>query len=233
MPLAVDVFCGWFRTVRHTLARCPQGEITVQHHLWSRLVVAAALLVWALAPTAASAQIVSSCVVPDGTIRIVPSGTACKKNEIALFWNQVGPTGPQGPQGVTGPQGPQGATGPQGPQGETGPRGLTGPQGVAGPQGASGSKGDTGPQGPAGAAGVSGWQRVSVDWQLPPNQPVGAYAECPSGKKPLGGGWFGPQTNTVVIGRMEPDDLAYNVIVTNVASYQQAIRVTAICAAAP
>jgi hypothetical protein len=29
--------------------------------------------------------------------------------------DQIGPTGPQGPQGVTGPQGPQGVTGPQGP----------------------------------------------------------------------------------------------------------------------
>jgi len=68
----------------------------------------------------------------------------------------VGPTGPQGPQGVTGPQGPQGVTGPQGPQGVTGNTGAQGPQGVTGPQGPQGNTGAQGPQGPQGVTGPQG-----------------------------------------------------------------------------
>jgi len=76
----------------------------------------------------------------------------------ALLGNQIGPTGPTGPQGVTGPTGPQGVTGPQGPTGLTGPTGPPGatgpqgPQGVTGPQGPQGVTGPQGPQGPTGAA---------------------------------------------------------------------------------
>ncbi|MCF8221171.1 MAG: hypothetical protein K9I97_06800, partial [Cryomorphaceae bacterium] len=71
----------------------------------------------------------------------------------------AGPSGAQGPIGLTGPAGPQGAqgpiglTGPAGPQGAQGPIGLTGP---AGPQGAQGLIGLTGPAGPSGAQGSIG-----------------------------------------------------------------------------
>lgn len=57
------------------------------------------------------------------------------------YVNLIGPTGAQGPQGlsgtagVAGPQGPSGATGVAGPQG---PSGATGAQGVAGPSGLDG-----------------------------------------------------------------------------------------------
>jgi Chaperone of endosialidase/Collagen triple helix repeat (20 copies) len=81
----------------------------------------------------------------------------------AFLGNQIGPTGPQGPQGITGPQGPQGVTGPQGPQGVTGPQGPTGPRGATGPQGPQGVTGPTGPSGvsivgPQGPQGVTGPQ---------------------------------------------------------------------------
>lgn len=56
----------------------------------------------------------------------------CKKGDIAVRWDQVGPMGPQGQQGVAGPQGLQGPAGLAGPQGEQGLTGPMGPQGELG-----------------------------------------------------------------------------------------------------
>jgi len=72
----------------------------------------------------------------------------------------VGPTGPQGPIGLTGATGPQGpigltgATGPQGPIGLTGATGPQGPIGLTGSTGPQGPIGLTGPTGPTGATGL-------------------------------------------------------------------------------
>lgn len=127
-------------------------------------------------PVDSSAQmpadgVIYACVTPDkadGKLRLASSAEPCKKNELRIQWNIVGPVGPQGPQGATGPQGPQGpqglqgATGPQGPQGATGPQGASGPAGPAGPEGATGpagaagAKGDTGLQGLRGLEGIQG-----------------------------------------------------------------------------
>jgi hypothetical protein len=71
----------------------------------------------------------------------------------------VGPTGPQGIQGVAGATGPQGEQGPAGADGAIGAVGPTGPQGAAGANGAVGATGPQGPQGatgPQGAAGANG-----------------------------------------------------------------------------
>lgn len=135
----------------------------------------------------------------------------------AAVIGEVGPkgeTGDPGPPGPVGPQGPQGLTGPQGPKGDTGANGLPGPQG------------------PSGTNGVSGWERVSVDWPMPAvGASIGAFAQCPAGKKALGGGWFGPSSDQVTFARDEPSDTAYNVIVRNVSSpLPNLIRVTVICA---
>jgi hypothetical protein len=157
-----------------------------------------------------------------------------------------GATGPQGPAGVPGAQGPAGPVGPSGATGATGPQGPAGPQGEAGPQGPTGPAGPTGaqgpqgpigpagPAGPAGANGVSGWERVSVDFAMPPiGSTIAPFAICPSGKKPVGGGWFGPRSDQVAISRMEPDNAAYNVILTNLSTpLPNTIRVTAICVTA-
>lgn len=134
--------------------------------------------------------------------------------------------GEVGPKGETGDPGPPGPVGPQGPEG---PQGLTGPQG---PKGDTGANGLPGPQGPSGTNGVSGWERVSVDWPMPAvGASIGAFAQCPAGKKALGGGWFGPSSDQVTFARDEPSDTAYNVIVRNVSSpLPNLIRVTVICA---
>ena len=71
-----------------------------------------------------------------------------------------------------------------------------------------------------------------MNWPLPAGQTLGLYAECPAGKKPLGGGWFGPGTDEVVISRMEPDNAAYNVIAKSIVAYNTLVRLTVICATA-
>ena len=100
-----------------------------------------------------------------------PAAPSLIATAVQITYTQVGPTGPQGDQGVTGPtgwtgaQGIQGATGPtgwtgaQGPTGWTGPTGDTGPQGVQGP---TGWTGDTGPQGIQGPTGPTGEDRKST-----------------------------------------------------------------------
>jgi collagen type II alpha len=95
-----------------------------------------------------------------------------------VMYTQLGPTGPEGIQGIQGPigdtgpqgiqgiQGPIGDTGPQGiqgiqgPIGDTGPQGIQGPIGDTGPQGIQGPIGDTGPQGIQGPIGDTGPQGI-------------------------------------------------------------------------
>ena len=65
---------------------------------------------------------------------------------LSVVGNLAGPTGAQGPQGITGPSGgpigPTGITGPSGgPIGPTGETGATGLQGIQGPTGATGNDG--------------------------------------------------------------------------------------------
>ena len=84
----------------------------------------AALLAWNGATTILAATpptTVRACVAQSGSakgiMRYAPGTTACKRGEVALTWNVVGPkgaTGPQGPAGVAGQVGPAGPTGPQG-----------------------------------------------------------------------------------------------------------------------
>jgi len=76
---------------------------------------------------------------------------ACKRGDIAVQWNQVGPIGPQGPKGD------KGDTGDVGPIGQ---QGLQGAAGSAGPQGAQGLVGPMGPQGPQGEQGPAGGSSI-------------------------------------------------------------------------
>lgn len=67
--------------------------------------------------------------------------------------------------------------------------GAEGPEGPAGPQGPPGADGEDGAQGPA---GISGYEVVTViDRFISPFEPnrLDARAECPEGKKFLGGGY--------------------------------------------
>jgi len=92
-----------------------------------------------------------------GVLRVIDTqlGQTCANNELSLYWNQRGPSGPSGasgPAGASGPSGPSGLSGDTGPSGPSGASGLSGPSGDSGP---SGPSGDTGSSGPSGAAGTT------------------------------------------------------------------------------
>ena len=82
---------------------------------------------------------------------------------------------------------PAGPQGPKGDKGDAGPQGLTGEQGIAGRPAAKGDKGDKGDPGLAG--GVSGYELVSQNGHLPAGGYAHVMANCPAGKKALGGGY--------------------------------------------
>jgi len=75
----------------------------------------------------------------------------CRKHELFVGVDTIGPEGPPGPQGPAGLQGP---IGPAGPAGLAGLPGATGPAGPAGPKGDAGPAGANGTPGPAGPAGA-------------------------------------------------------------------------------
>jgi len=101
---------------------------------------AAAGIAYASIPDGAG--VIHSCYQKNGgNLRVIDSATdRCRPSEVALDWNQ---TGPSGARGATGPAGPPGAQGPAGPSGPQGPKGTTGPAGV------DGAPGPTGPPGPS------------------------------------------------------------------------------------
>jgi Collagen triple helix repeat (20 copies) len=95
----------------------------------------------------------------NGQLRIVNDLKECSASETPITWSQMGPTGPQGPQGEPGPSGSPGLQGPKGDQGPTGaqgPKGDAGPAGSPGPQGQKGEPGSSGPQGSKGDPGPPG-----------------------------------------------------------------------------
>ncbi len=184
----------------------------------------------------------------------------CPRKDTLVSWNEngpvgpvgsVGPEGPQGAQGVpglqgeTGPQGLQGETGPKGLQGETGPQGATGadgPKGATGDNGAQGATGPTGPQGESGAtglqgpAGVSGYERVVTAYtgQTPIAGTLRQYrADCPSGKKVVGGGGhvLGTAQGWLMRSSSADDDRVWIVTFSNpeTTTVPSTINITAIC----
>ena len=69
-----------------------------------------------------------------GLVRIVFDANACKRNEMHLSWNEIGPAGAAGAAGAkgdTGAPGPAGPVGPAGPKGDPGAA-LSSVNGLAG-----------------------------------------------------------------------------------------------------
>jgi hypothetical protein len=77
------------------------------------------------------------------------------------------------------------SAGPQGPKGDKGEQGGLGP---AGPKGDPGPTGPAGPAGPQGPSGISGWGYVNAPMAVPTGAIRSWSADCPNGKRPLGGG---------------------------------------------
>jgi hypothetical protein len=96
-------------------------------------------------------------------LRVVASTEPCRRNEIRLHWNIIGPQGPAGPMGPAGPSGPVGPAGPAGAQGPIGPTGPAGPQGLKGETGTTGPQGLQGGIGQTGATGATGSQGPKGD----------------------------------------------------------------------
>jgi Collagen triple helix repeat (20 copies) len=134
-------------------------------------ITAVAVVAVAGGVTYAVAQIGSGGVIngcyksQNGQLRVIdPATDSCLPSETPISWSQTGPQGPAGPPGPAGPAGPQGPPGPQGPAGPTGP---------------------AGPQGPA---GVSGYEVVNGPLVFGAVSTYNAEANCPAGKRVLGGG---------------------------------------------
>jgi len=131
-------------------------------------------------------ETIYACVVPGSgsmyRIRITdPTETCRSPQHVLIQWEVTGAQGDQGPQGPAGPVGPQGPVGPIGPAGPAGPQG---------PQGPAGAQGPTGPQGPVGPGGFSDVEIVSASATYNfVDTEKSAVAQCPAGKKVLGGGF--------------------------------------------
>ena len=187
---------------------------------------AAAAVVVPLAAVAADATTpasgtVSACSAKTtGALRLIHPGTSglrghCGSAEVAVTWNQAGPQGPQGLPGQQGEKGDQGEPGQQGLQGEPGQQGGQGIQGVP---------------------GVSGYEVVTQDAADPaaPNGGQGANAVCPTGKVPIGGGFFSSGAVEVQFNGPEPltggPKVGWGVIMHNPNSASVTLTVYAVCA---
>ena len=173
-------------------------------------------------------ETIYACFVPgSGSIYLIkttdPTETCKSANHIAFQWQVTGPEGQQGPQGPAGPEGPQG------PQGPIGPAGPAGSQGAAG---APGAQGPTGPQGAVGPGGFSDVEKVAPqvwnDWVATDETVV---AQCPAGKKVLGGGFtYHPILGRVAESRPSADRTAWVVHFENLGASQGWLSAYAYCA---
>jgi len=162
------------------------------------LVLALVLGTVALAAIPGAGGEFTGCYTPRiGVLRVidVQAGEKCLKPEQQITWNQTGPQGPQGiagPQGLQGPKGDKGdSTGVPGPKGDKGDPGPAGAQGLPGAIGLKGDTGAQGPQGnpgPQGAAGISGYEIVVANSADDSAGVKSLGAQCPVGKRVLGGG---------------------------------------------
>ncbi len=152
-----------------------------------------------------------------------PAETCKSPHHIQMQWQVTGPPGEQGPQGPAGPAGPQGPEGPVGPPGPAGPEGAAGSVGAQGPAGS---------QGPVGAGGFSDVEKVTVSvenaWAATTETVV---AQCPAGKKVLGGGaMFYPLVGRIAESRPSADRTAWVAVFANLGASTPSLTALAFCA---
>jgi len=152
-----------------------------------------------------SSGVIHACYQSNtGSLRVIGTNPTvgnnrCNANEKALSWNQTGPKGATGANGVDGAKGATGANGVTGVTGATGANGLNGAKGATGANGVTGATGATGAngvngvngaKGATGPSGVSGIHTVtgsSVD--ITADGAGTSTATCASGESALGGGY--------------------------------------------
>jgi hypothetical protein len=66
-----------------------------------------------------------ACVSEAGVLRLLKAGQKCKKGQMEIGWNQIGPEGPKGAPGAAGAAGTAGAAGAPGGKGVEGPKGTS------------------------------------------------------------------------------------------------------------
>jgi collagen triple helix repeat protein len=114
----------------------------------------------AVATIPGSDSVVNGCYEKrTGILRVIDTeaGKACiTRYETPINWNQKGPKGEPGLQGIQGDKGQQGLQGIQGEKGVQGEKGIQGEKGLQGVQGEKGETGDQGLQGIQGERGPEG-----------------------------------------------------------------------------
>lgn len=94
----------------------------------------------------------------------------------------------------------------------------------------------TGPQGPAGTSGLSGLERVQADSAFDFVATKEVFAECPEGKKVIGGGYLHFFGGPTVVPRTNAPTLdldAWLVDGTNFSGEEWSISAVALCATVP
>ena len=92
----------------------------------------------------------------DSPLRYTEPFEDCKKNEVKVSWNTIGPEGPEGPVGADGIDGAEGAPGAKGAPGVPGQDGVNGANGFSGLDGQDGAEGAPGAKGDKGDLGIPG-----------------------------------------------------------------------------
>jgi hypothetical protein len=115
--------------------------------------------------------------------------------------------------------------GPQGPKGDNGDVGAKGDAGASGPKGDKGDKGD-----PGLAGGVSGYELVSLNGYLPAGGYAHVTANCPAGKKALGGGYSTGVLMTLTQSFPTTNGAGWDVHGKNTENVAMNLTVWAICA---
>ena len=107
------------------------------------------------------------------------------------------------------------------------------PQGPAGPQGPQGPVGPAGPPGPQGPAGISGYQVVTATLNIPPSTTGYGFAQCPNGKRAIGGGFTQNTAPGVSVQASYPDPnepVFWMVGASNPNANARTVTIYAICA---
>ena len=110
------------------------------------------------------------------------------------------------------------------------PSGAQGPQGPKGDPGTKGDKGDPGAKGDKGDAGTSGYELVNGADVNVANGATSAFsATCPTGKKPVGGGYDVASSTGIELNRSGPTGSGWFVRLTNNSGATRTVNAQVIC----
>ena len=168
-----------------------------------------------------SAQLQTRAVTPAKLRNDAVTGAKVRNGTLMAADFQAGqlPAGPQGPKGERGEPGAAGANG------------EPGAAGAKGEPGAAGAKGDPGAPGAQGDPGVSGYEIVQgASNAINAGAGGGAVADCPAGKKALGGGYSAGYLLTATLSQPYLDGDGWYVYAKNAGAAQGHVLAYAVCA---